>query len=238
MKAMILAAGLGTRLRPMTEEIPKCMMRIGGKPLLEHIVRWLQYCGVNEIIINIYHLPEAIRGYFGNGQKWGVRITYSMEDRLLGTAGGVKNVAWFFDEAFFVWYGDNFSVCDLNRLHAFHKAKSGLATIALYYRDEPTQSGIVALDENDRVIRFLEKPSPDKVFSRWVSAGIFVLEPAVLEVIPADGSPDFGRDIFPVLMETGKLLYGYRMSKNEGLWWIDTPEDLQQVIRKIGHKFK
>lgn len=236
MKAMLLAAGQGTRLRPLTERIPKCMVPLSGKPLLEYTIEWLRRYDVTQIIINLYHLPEAIRGYFGDGQKWGVRITYSLEDKPLGTAGGVKNAAWFFDGPFFVWYGDNLSTCDLNRLYAFHQARGGIATIALYHRDDPTQSGIVALDKNDRVVRFLEKPEPQEVFSHWVSAGIFVLEPAVLDFIPAEGSPDFGRDVFPAMLAAGQPLYGHRLSEGEDLWWIDTAEDLRQVEEIMGHR--
>jgi NDP-sugar pyrophosphorylase family protein len=99
----------------------------------------------------------------------------------------------------------------------------------LYYRDDPTPSGIVGLDEDDRIVRFQEKPQPNQVFSHWVSAGLFVLEPQVLEAIPPEGAPDFGRDIFPALLTAGKPLYGYRMSGDEGLWWIDTPEDLRRM---------
>lgn len=228
-KAMLLAAGQGTRLRPLTERIPKCMVPIGGKPILEHTLEWLRHYGITEIIINLYHLPEVIRAYFGDGQKWGVNIAYSPEDRPLGTAGGVRNAAWFFGGPFFVWYGDNLSVCRLDRLWEFHKVKGGIATIALHHRDDPTQSGIVGLDETDRITRFLEKPRPDQVFSYWVSAGIFVLEPQVLDAIPAEGTPDFGRDVFPALLDTDQPLYGYRMSPDEGLWWVDTPEDLRWV---------
>jgi NDP-sugar pyrophosphorylase family protein len=234
---MILAAGQGTRLRPLTERIPKCMVPVGGKPILEHTIEWLRRYSLTEIIINLYHLPEVIRSYFGDGLKWRVRIAYSLEDRPLGTAGGVKNAAWFFDgpfgsaqgRPFFVWYGDNLSTCRLDRLWEFHLAKGGVAAIALHHRDDPAQSGIVSLDENDRITRFLEKPRPDQVFSHWVSAGIFILEPQVLEAIPAEGAPDFGRDVFPALLAAGQSLYGYRMSANEGLWWIDTPEDLRRM---------
>jgi NDP-sugar pyrophosphorylase family protein len=236
MKAMILAAGQGTRLRPLTERIPKCMVPIGGKPLLEHTVLWLRKYGVTDLIINLHHLPHVVKDYFGDGQKWEVKITYSVEKEPLGTAGGVKNVEWFFDGPFFVWYGDNLSTCDLHRLYVFHQAKGGIATIALYYREDPTASGIVGLDENDRLTRFLEKPRADQVFSHWVSAGIFVLEPAVRQAIPAEGSPDFGRDVFPTLLAHRQPLYGYRMSEGEGLWWIDTPEDLRRVEEIMGHR--
>ena len=230
-KAMILAAGRGTRLRPLTERIPKCMVPIGGKPLLEHTIVWLWKYGVTDLIINLHDLPRMVRDYFGDGQKWGVKITYSVEEEALGTAGGVKNVAWFLDGPFFVWYGDNLSTCRLDRLWQFHRAKGGIATIALHYREDPTASGIVGLDEGDRITRFLEKPRPDQVFSHWVSAGIFVLEPQMLEAIPSEDAPDFGRDVFPALLVAGESLYGYRMSEEESLWWIDTPQDLECVQR-------
>ena len=191
--------------------------------------------GVTDLMINLHYLPQVVKDYFGDGQRCGVRVTYSVEKEALGTAGGVKNVAWFFDGPFFVWYGDNLSTCRLDRLWEFHRAKGGIVTIALHYREDPTQSGIVGLDENDRIVRFLEKPTPDQVFSHWVSAGIFVLEPAVLQAIPAEGTPDFGRDVFPGLLADGQSLYGYRMSPDEDLWWIDTPEDLQSVQEIMGH---
>ena len=226
---MILAAGQGTRLRPLTDHIPKCMMPVGGKPVLEHTIQWLRQYEITDLIINLCHLPDVVMSHFGDGSRWGVKITYSVEEELLGTAGGVKNVAWFFDGPFFLWYGDNLSTCRLDRLWEFHRVKGGIATIALHHRDDPTQSGIVGLDENDRIVRFQEKPQPDQVFSRWVSAGIFVLEPIVLEAIPANGAPDFGRDVFPALLARGAALYGYRMSPSEGLWWIDTLQDLERV---------
>ncbi|MDH7475743.1 MAG: nucleotidyltransferase family protein [Anaerolineae bacterium] len=226
---MILAAGRGTRLRPLTERIPKCMVPVGGKPILEHTIEWLQRYGVTDLVINLCHLPDVVMNHFGDGSRWGVQITYSLEKEPLGTAGGVRNVAWFFEGPFFVWYGDNLSTCRLDRLYAFHKTKGGVATIALHYRENPTASGIVGLDENDRITRFLEKPRPDQIFSHWVNAGIFLLEPTVLKAIPVDGAPDFGRDIFTALLAAGQRLYGYRMSANEDLWWIDTPEDLRRV---------
>lgn len=238
MKAMILAAGQGTRLRPLTDHIPKCMVSVGGKPVLEHTIEWLRRYGVTELIINLHHLPGVVMNHLGDGIGWGVKITYSVENEPLGTAGGVKNVEWFFDGPFLVWYGDNLSTCDLTHLYAFHQAKDSVVTIALYYREDPTASGIVGLDKTDRITRFLEKPRPDQVFSHWVNAGIFVLEPAVLEAIPTEGSPDFGRDVFPAMLTAGQPLYGYRMSADEGLWWIDTPEDLQRVqqIADSGHQ--
>ena len=228
-KAMILAAGRGTRLRPLTDTVPKCMARVAGKPVLEHNIEWLRKFGVTDLTINLHHMPEAVKEHFGDGERWGVRIVYSFEPDLLGTAGAVKKVADFFDAPFFVWYGDNLSTCRLDRLWEFHLKKGGLATIALHEREDPTQSGIVGLDEDERVSRFLEKPRPEQVFSHWVSAGIFVLEPHALRAVPAEGAHDFGRDIFPALLDQGAALYGYRMSEDEGLWWIDTAADLERV---------
>jgi len=229
MKAILLAAGMGTRLRPLTEPTPKCMIPIGSKPLLEHNINWLRNYGVTDILINLHYLPHVITDHFGDGSKLGVKITYSLEKEILGTAGGVKKVADFFDGTFLVWYGDNLSTCDVSHMADFHRAKGGLATIALYQREDVTQSGIVGLDGADRILRFLEKPRLKQVFSHWVNAGILILEPEVLEFIPVDGKPDFGHDIFPLLLTKNQPLYGYKMSSGEKLWWVDTPEDLRQV---------
>ena len=233
-RAMILAAGEGRRLRPLTEQVPKCMVPLGGRPLLEYTIERLRGFSVCDLIINVSYLPEAVQSYFGDGRQWGVRIAYSVEPKPLGTAGGVKKAAWFFDGPFFVWYGDNLSTCDLARLYRFHKAKGGLATIALHRRRDPTRSGIVGLDPHQRMVRFLEKPAKEKIFSRWVNSGIFVLEPRVLDLIPEEGAPDFGRDIFPALVAEGRPIYGYPFSARERLWWIDTPKDLRRLEKQAG----
>src|SRR6185436_776720 len=141
MKAMILAAGPGTRLRPLTENISKCMVVIEGKPILEHNIDWLVRNQVTDIMINLNYLPETITRYFGDGSKWGARLTYSLEDEVLGTAGGVKKVSWFFDGPFIVWYGDNLSRCRLDALRKFHITKQGLVTMAVSYRPDVSQSG-------------------------------------------------------------------------------------------------
>ena len=229
MKAMILAAGQGTRLRPLTDCIPKPMVLVAGKPILEHNLELLARHGIRDVLINLHHQPRTIVDHFGDGSRWGVHITYSFEPELLGTAGAVKRVQEQFDSTFLVLYGDNLTTCDLSRLVIFHRAKGGIATIALHYRDDPTASGIADLDDQDRIIQFVEKPEPEQIFSHWVSAGILVLEPEVLDVIP-DGTPsDFGRDLFPSLLARGEAISGYRMSQGEHLWWIDTSEDLRRV---------
>ena len=228
-QAMLLAAGEGTRLRPYTNYVPKCMVEIAGKPVLEHNIEWLRRFGVKDLIVNLHHMPDAVRDYFGNGSQWNVEITYSEEVSLLGTAGAVKNVEQFFRGPFFLWYGDNLSSIDLRRLYAFHELKGGAASVALFYRQDPTASGIVGLDDDARIRRFKEKPQWDEVFSNWVSAGIFVLEPAVLQAIPPHVVADFGHDIFPRMLANGDPLFGYEMAPTEGLWWIDTPADLERV---------
>ncbi|HKV43316.1 MAG TPA: nucleotidyltransferase family protein [bacterium] len=228
-RAMILAAGWGTRLRPLTDTTPKCMVRIGGRPLLEYTLRWIRQFGVTEIVVNLHHLPRAVTSYFGDGTAWGLRIRYSVEERPLGTAGGVKRMSRFFGAPFFVWYGDNLSTCLLDRLWASHRAKGGIGTIALYHRRDAVHSGIVGLDRDNRVRRFLEKPKPQEVFTHWVNAGIFVLEPEIVKMIPSRRCLDFGRDVFPDLLARNARLYGYRMSKREKLHWIDRPEDLRRL---------
>jgi NDP-sugar pyrophosphorylase family protein len=225
-KAMLLAAGQGIRLRPLTNTVPKSMIPIGGKPILEHNIEWLCRYGITELAINLYYLPHVIQDYFGDGSRWGVKITYSLEPRKLGTAGGVKRFANFFDETFLVWYGDNLSTCDLSRLLDFHRAKEGLATIAIYQREDVTQSGIIGLDDQERITRFQEKPKIDQIFSHWVNAGIYILNLDVLEFIPNRTESDFGKDVFPAMLAAGRFLYGYRMTDSEKLWWIDTPDDL------------
>lgn len=227
--AVVLAAGLGTRLGSLTESVPKCMTPIGGKPLLEYTLVWLRNSGVEHIIINLHHLPHVVTGYFGEGRRWGVRITYSPEEEILGTAGAVKKAASLVGGPFFVWYGDNLSTCRLDRLWQFHQAKGGYATVALHYRDDPAQSGMVELDDEARITAFVEKPAPRRASSHWVNAGILAVETAVVDEIASSGAPDFGRDVFPALLTQGRALYGYRMSEDEGIWWIDTPEDLAHV---------
>jgi NDP-sugar pyrophosphorylase family protein len=229
---MLLAAGHGSRLRPLTDTCPKCMAPIAGKPLIEHTIEWLRGHGVTRIMMNVSYLADAIVGYFGDGRPWEVEISYSREAEPLGTAGGVKRAESFFDGPFFVWYGDNIGTCRLDRLWDFHRSRGGLAGIALLHRDDPTQSGIVGLDETGRIERFLEKPRPDQVFSHWVSAGIYVLERRVLDEIPADGTPDFGRDVFPALLAGGERLYGYRMGPDERLGWIDTMADYERLVAR------
>ncbi|MBZ5580584.1 MAG: nucleotidyltransferase family protein [Acidobacteriia bacterium] len=229
MKVMLLAAGKGLRLGPATLSCPKPMLEIAGRPILEHNIRLCAKHGLRDLIINLHHCPDVITERFGDGRRFGVRIAYSREAEPLGTAGAVKKLAAEFTDTFLTLYADNLTTCDLSRLIAFHKAKGGAATIALFHREDASASGIAELDSHDRVLRFLEKPEPEEVFSHWVNAGILVLEPAVLPFIPAGRPCDFGRETLPALVTAGQPVYGYRMA--EGLWWVDSPADLKRTRR-------
>jgi NDP-sugar pyrophosphorylase family protein len=225
MRAFILAAGEGTRLRPLTDSAPKPMISVGGRPILEHNIRLLAAAGVDEIAINLHYKPEAVTSYFGDGRRLGVHIYYSYEERLLGTAGALAPLADRLDSTFFIIYGDNFSTCDLRRLAEFHVRHDAAVTMAIFERPDVTASGIVDLDRNDRITRIIEKPQPDEIFSHWVNAGILVCEPSIFNLIPRDRPSDLSRDVIPALLHDGAPVFGYKMSAAERLWWIDTIED-------------
>ncbi|MBW3622064.1 MAG: NDP-sugar synthase [Armatimonadetes bacterium] len=209
MKAMILAAGVGSRLDPLTRRLPKPMVPLVNKPVIEHIVELLKKHGINEIMMNLYHLGDSIRNHFGDGSKWGVKIYYSQEAELMGTAGGVKRVETFFDDTFIVIGGDDLADFDLTALVEFHKRKNALSTIALSKVDDPSQFGIVLLDEEGRITRFLEKPKESEAFSNTANTGVYLFEPEALSLIPENEFYDFGKQLFPKLLEMGKPFYGY-----------------------------
>jgi NDP-sugar pyrophosphorylase family protein len=226
LKALVLAAGQGSRLRPLTLDRPKPMIEIAGAPILEHNVRRLVSHGFTQIVINLHYLPDTIEDYFGNGSRFGATISYSFEDELLGTAGALKKVEdRFQDDDFLVIYGDNLTTCDFSDLMRTHRAKQAILTMALHRREDPRSSGIVGLDNEGRITRFLEKPSVEQVFSQWVNAGALALSPAILDVIPAGRFSDFGRDILDGLVRGGYPIYGYQMDGR--IWWIDSLEDYQ-----------
>lgn len=227
---MLLAAGLGTRLRPLTNSIPKCMVPVAAKPVLQHNVEWLRSWGVVDLVVNLHVHPEAVTDYFGDGGVFGVNIRYSYEPELLGTAGSLAPVQQFFgDEPFWVVYADNLINCDLSRLFRLHVTKQATLTMALFWRDDVSASGVVGLEDDGRIVTFREKPSPQQVLSHWVNAGLLLCEPGVLQFIPAEHPSDFGHDVLPALLEAGEPMYGYTMGPGEGLYWIDTLADLQRV---------
>jgi mannose-1-phosphate guanylyltransferase len=230
MKAFILAAGLGTRLRSLGLDVPKVMAPIGGKPLLEHHLELFKRQGIRDFVINLHALPEKITGYFGDGSKFGVTITYSLEPELLGTAGAVKKMeAELRDGAFIVFYGDNLVRVDFAPLVEFHQAHRALATVALFASPEPWTGGVVETDSNGRVLRFVEKPDPKEISTNLISAGIFVVDPQVLQTIPAGRFCDFGKDVFPKLLADGKPVYA--MTPRAYIQDVGTPERLAKAQR-------
>ncbi|MDX6455761.1 MAG: mannose-phosphate guanylyltransferase / phosphomannomutase [Gaiellaceae bacterium] len=215
MKAVVMAGGEGTRLRPLTSNQPKPMVPIVGKPCMEHILVLLKRHGFEDVIVTVAFLPQAIRSYFGGGEALGMEVGYSVEESPLGTAGSVRLAAGRLDDTFLVISGDALCDLDLTKLVEFHREKQASVTIGLKSVDNPLEFGIVVTDDDGRVERFLEKPSWGQVFSDTINTGIYVLEPEVLRHIPTDRPYDFSKELFPLLLEMGRPLYGYVM---DGYW--------------------
>ena len=215
MKAVVMAGGEGTRLRPLTSNQPKPMVSIVGKPCMEHILELLREHGLTDVIVTVAFLPQAIRSYFGEGDTLGMNIGYSVEESPLGTAGSVRLAARQLDETFLVISGDALCDLDLTKLIAFHKERGAAVTIGLKSVENPLEFGIVVTDDDGRIERFLEKPSWGQVFSDTINTGIYVLEPEVLKHIPTDRPYDFSKELFPYLLEMGRPLYGFVM---DGYW--------------------
>ena len=215
MKAVVMAGGEGTRLRPLTSNQPKPMVSIVGKPCIEHIVELLRLHGFEDVVITLAFLPQAIRSYFGDGETLGMNIEYSVEELPLGTAGSVRLASGKLDETFVVISGDALCDGDLGALVAKHKEKGAAVTIGLKSVDNPLEFGIVVTDEDGKVERFLEKPSWGQVFSDTINTGIYVLEPEVLTHIPTEGAYDFSKQLFPLLLEMGRPIYGHVL---DGYW--------------------
>ena len=204
-----MAGGEGTRLRPLTSNQPKPMVPIVGKPCMEHILELLKQHGLEDVIVTVAFMPQAIRSYFGNGDSLGMSIEYSVEESPLGTAGSVRLASDRLDETFLVISGDALCDVDLTDLIRFHREKEASVTIGLKSVENPLEFGIVVTDEEGRVERFLEKPSWSQVFSDTINTGIYVLEPEVLRHIPTDRPFDFSKELFPLLLEMGRPIYGY-----------------------------
>jgi mannose-1-phosphate guanylyltransferase / phosphomannomutase len=215
MKAVVMAGGEGTRLRPLTSNQPKPMVPIVGKPCMEHIIELLRAHGLEDVVVTVAFLPQAIRGYFGSGEALGVDIEYSVEEAPLGTAGSVRLASKRLTETFLVISGDALCDVDLTKLVEFHKEKGAAVTIGLKSVENPLEFGIVVTDADGRIERFFEKPSWSQVFSDTINTGIYVLEPEVLKHIPTDRPYDFSKELFPLLLEMGRPLYGYVM---DGYW--------------------
>ncbi len=212
MKALILAAGEGTRLRPLTLDRPKPMLPVGGRPIIEHLIALLRHHSVTQVAINLHYKPDVIESHVGDGKDFGVSVTYSYEERLLGSAGAAKRLEWFLDETFIVLYGDVLTDLDITTLVERHRAAGAAVTLALYRVSDPTRCGIVQLAADGRITRFVEKPSREEAFSNLANAGIYIVQPRVLDFIPVDRPFDFGHDLFPLLMRHGLPVYGHELA--------------------------
>ncbi|MDY0323929.1 MAG: NDP-sugar synthase [Candidatus Carbobacillus sp.] len=227
MQALLLAGGLGTRLRPLTDDLPKPMAPLGGRPWLESLVTHLRSSGVRDIVMTVKHFPEVIEKHFGDGSRYGVHIVYAREEKLLGTAGAIKNAESYLDERFLVINADVVHLWDVEALFKAHKRFNGWATIALTEVDDPSAYGVVAINETHEITRFVEKPSLAEAPSRLINAGAYVLEKKVLSLIPSGVEVSIERETFPRLIAEQKGLFGHTI---QGYWMdMGTPERYKQT---------
>jgi mannose-1-phosphate guanylyltransferase / phosphomannomutase len=216
MKAVVMAGGEGTRLRPMTASMPKPLLPIVNKPIMEHVLRLLQRHGITETVVTVQFLASLVRNYFGDGEDLGMVLHYATEDTPLGTAGSVKNAEHLLDDGtFLVISGDALTDFDLTDLVKFHHDNGALVTVCLTRVPDPLEFGITIVDDDGKVQRFLEKPTWGQVFSDTVNTGIYVMEPEVFEHVAKGEAVDWSGDVFPRLVEQGLPIYGYIA---EGYW--------------------
>jgi len=226
MKAVIMAGGSGSRLRPLTVGRPKPMVPLVNKPVIAHLRDLLQRQQIDDLVVTLQYLPEVIQDYLGDGSDYGMRITYSVEQIPLGTAGSVKHVEDHLDDTFLVVSGDAITDFDLQAAVAFHRQKKALATLVLYRVPNPLEYGVIILDEEGRVRQFQEKPGWGEVMSDTVNTGLYILEPRVLDYLEPGVPFDFSQNLFPLLLERGEPLYGYVA----GGYWCDIG-DVQEYMR-------
>jgi len=226
MKAILLAAGKGTRLRPLTDRIPKCLVPIEGIPLLGIWFRLLRHHGVTSLLVNTHHLADEVRKYVSSHPVPGINVTLAHEEELLGSAGTVAANRDFVkgEKEFFVLYADNLTDVNLSEFYTFHSAKNAPFTMGLFRTPEPRECGIASCDENDRIVEFVEKPEEPK--SDWANSGLYVAGQELFELMPDKPFLDFGFDIIPLMV--GKM-FGYRIP---GYFCdLGTPERLERARR-------
>ncbi len=231
MKAVVMAGGEGTRLRPLTSLRPKPMVPIVNQPVMEHILGLVKHHGMTEVVATLAFMPQVIEDYFGDGDEWGMDLSYAIEETPLGTAGSVRNAADALSEPFLVISGDALTDIDLGKVIDFHTERGAAVTIALKRVPDPLEFGVVITDEDGRIERFMEKPTWGQVFSDTINTGIYVVDPLVFDYIP-EGTPyDFSADLFPRLMADGHPLYGCVV---DGYWAdVGSLEGYVQVHRDI-----
>lgn len=209
MKAVVMAGGEGSRLRPLTIRRPKPMVPIVGKPVMEHILNLLKRHGITEVVITVQYLASNIEDYFGNGSQFGMRITYSREDVPLGTAGSVKNAEDQLTEPFLVISGDALTDYNLTDIIKYHQEKKAMATLTLAHVHNPLEYGVIITNEEGHITQFLEKPSWGEVFSDTINTGIYVLDPKIFSYFEKNKQFDFSQELFPMMLKNGDPIYGY-----------------------------
>jgi len=232
MKAIILAGGFGTRIQPLTNSMPKPMLPILNRPMMEHIIIKLRdELGIKEMAVLLYFKPEIIKEHFGDGSNLGVKITYVQPDDDYGTAGAVAFAREFLDETFIIVSGDLVTDFDFKKIKKFHEKKKSQLTITLTSVENPLQFGVVIANKDDRIEKFLEKPSWGEVFSDTINTGIYIIEPEILNYIPHGENFDFAKDLFPTLMSNDIPLWGYSC---EGYWRdVGNPQSYREVYDDI-----
>jgi len=231
LKAVILVGGPGTRLQPLTDETPKSVLPVLNRPFMEYTLAYLKQFGIEDIILTLSYLPEVIQDYFGDGSQYGVHLTYCLEKEPLGTAGAVKNAEAYLDSTFVALNGDIFTDLDLDDMLACHRSKGAKATISLKWVDDPSAFGVVETDSDQKVKRFIEKPPAAEATTNWINAGTYILEPEVLQYIPANSYYMFEKGLYPRLLDIGQPVYAYPF---EG-YWLDmgTPEKYFSLNRDL-----
>lgn len=218
MKAMVLAAGVGSRLDPLTTQLPKPLVPVGNVPVMEHLINLLSDNGITDIIANLHYLPEKLTEYFGDGQSFGAKITWHHEKELSGDAGGVRACrSMLEDGTFIVLMGDLLTDTNLSEIIKAHKEKKALATIGIKRVDDVSQFGVVLTNKDGFITGFQEKPEPQEALSDLASTGIYVLEPEVFNHIPKEGFFGFGKQLFPLLVKLGLPVLGYEITD----YWSD-----------------
>jgi mannose-1-phosphate guanylyltransferase len=230
-KAVILVGGKATRLMPLTTNTPKAMVPVLNTPFLEHVIRHLRGHGIKEIVLAQGHLAGPIESFMGNGKKFGVKLSYSIETTPLGTAGAVKNAQKYVDDRCLVLNGDIFTDLDITAMLEFHRAKQAMVTIALTPVEDPSAYGLIETDAKQKVTRFLEKPSPSEITTNNINAGTYILEPEVLERIAPGVPVSFEREVFPGLLADKQPVFGY----SSPAYWIDigTPAKYLQLHQDL-----
>lgn len=209
MKAVVMAGGSGSRLRPLTIRRPKPMIPVVNKPVISHILDLLKRHGFTEVIITVQYLADLIQDYFGDGSSFGMNIQYSLEETPLGTAGSVKNAQKLLDDTFLVISGDALTNFNLTELVKYHQNANTMATLAIYNIANPVDYGVITINNNGHITHFQEKPSRGSIMSDYVNTGIYMLEPEILDYFEANTPFDFSHDLFPMLHERGYVLHGY-----------------------------